>query len=185
MGRLTPQKFKIVMVVAVVCIGLIIYSLGAGGPFFSDVLGTASAPLLSVGTGMTDGAKEFINLDGMTKQELKAFMAGKREIETLTLYKQLKRMGETVTMEQTEKIRGGLNCREREWIQLARTWGVFPVKLYRYFERQNKQPNMAMSAWADYLKCAEPLGYALQRSDSKRSSQLRRGIPLGMVELVQ
>ena len=71
MGRLTPQKFKIVMIVAVVCIGLIIYSLGAGGPFFSDVLGTASAPLLSVGTGMTDGAKEFINLDGMTKQELK------------------------------------------------------------------------------------------------------------------
>ena len=71
MGRLTPQKFKIVMIVTVVCIGLVIYSLGAGGPFFSDAVGTASVPLLSVGTGVTDGAKEFINLDGMTKQELK------------------------------------------------------------------------------------------------------------------
>ena len=71
MGRLTPQKFKIVMIVTVMCIGLIIYSLGAGGPFFSDVLGTVTSPLLSAGTGMTEGAKEFINLDGMTKEELK------------------------------------------------------------------------------------------------------------------
>ena len=71
MGRLTPQKFKIVMIVTVVCIGLIIYSLGAGGPFFSDALGTVTSPLLSAGTGMTEGAKEFINLDGMTKAELK------------------------------------------------------------------------------------------------------------------
>ena len=71
MGRLTPQKFKIVMIATVMCIGLIIYSLGAGGPFFSDALGTVTSPLLSAGTGVTEGAKEFVNLDGMTKDELK------------------------------------------------------------------------------------------------------------------
>lgn len=72
MGKLTPRNFKILMIVIVACIGLIIYSLGAGGPFFSDALSTAATPLLSAGTGMTEGAKEFINLDGMTKEELKA-----------------------------------------------------------------------------------------------------------------
>lgn len=71
MGKLTPKSFKILMIAIVACIGLIIYSLGAGGPFFFDALGTVSSPLLSAGTGMTEGAKEFINLDGMTKAELK------------------------------------------------------------------------------------------------------------------
>lgn len=65
------KNFKIFVIVIVVCIGLLIYSLGSGGPFVSDVLGTVTSPLLSAGTGMTEGAKEFINLDGMTKDELK------------------------------------------------------------------------------------------------------------------
>ncbi|MBQ1986085.1 MAG: rod shape-determining protein MreC [Clostridia bacterium] len=65
------KNFKILVIAIVTCIGLVIYSLGSGGPFVSDVLGTVTSPLLSAGTGMTEGAKEFINLDGMSKEELK------------------------------------------------------------------------------------------------------------------
>ncbi|MBO5253003.1 MAG: rod shape-determining protein MreC [Clostridia bacterium] len=71
MGRLSARQFKIIVIAIVVCIGLVVYSLGSSGPFVSDALGTLTAPLLSAGTGMTEGAKEFINLDGMTKEELK------------------------------------------------------------------------------------------------------------------
>ncbi len=71
MGRLSARQFKIIVIAIVVCIGLVVYSLGSGGPFVSDALGTLTSPLLSAGTGMTEGAKEFINLDGMTKEELK------------------------------------------------------------------------------------------------------------------
>jgi len=71
-GRLSARQFKIIVIAIVVCIGLVVYSLGSSGPFVSDALGTLTAPLLSAGTGMTEGAKEFINLDGMTKEELKA-----------------------------------------------------------------------------------------------------------------
>jgi len=70
-GRLSARQFKIIVIAIVVCIGLVVYSLGSSGPFVSDALGTLTAPLLSAGTGMTEGAKEFINLDGMTKEELK------------------------------------------------------------------------------------------------------------------
>ena len=71
MGKLSARQFKIIVVAIVACIGLVVYSLGSGGPFVSDALGTLTSPLLSVGTGMAEGTKEFINLDGMTKEELK------------------------------------------------------------------------------------------------------------------
>jgi rod shape-determining protein MreC len=70
-GKLSARQFKIIVVAIVACIGLVVYSLGSGGPFVSDALGTLTSPLLSVGTGMAEGTKEFINLDGMTKEELK------------------------------------------------------------------------------------------------------------------
>lgn len=71
MGKFSARNFKILVIAIVACIGLVVYSLGSGGPFISDALGTVTSPLLSAGTGMTEGVKEFINLDGMTKEELK------------------------------------------------------------------------------------------------------------------
>ena len=102
---------------------------------------------------------------GLTKQELRSFMAGIREIEIVSLYKRLRRMGEAVTVERTEEIYRKLFGMTYDWLGLAKRWGVSPMKVYRYFERQNESPGRAMVAWKDYTSCAEKLGYALHRSN--------------------
>ena len=60
------------IVAVVVLLGVLIYSLSAGSSLFSNLFGTVSAPLLTAGTNMTEGAKEFVDLDGMSKDELQA-----------------------------------------------------------------------------------------------------------------
>ena len=72
MEKFTTKGFKILMVAVVVLIGVLIYGLSAGTSVFSNLFGVVSAPLLTAGTNMTEGAKEFIDLDGMSKEELKA-----------------------------------------------------------------------------------------------------------------
>ncbi len=71
MEKFTTRSFKILMVAVVVLIGLVIYGLSAGSSIFSNLFGTVSSPLLTAGTSMTEGTKEFIHLDGMSKEELK------------------------------------------------------------------------------------------------------------------
>ena len=60
------------MIAVVILLGVLVYGLNAGTSVFSNVFGTVSAPLLTAGTNTTEGAKEFLNLDGMSKEELKA-----------------------------------------------------------------------------------------------------------------
>ncbi|MGN0478349.1 MAG: rod shape-determining protein MreC [Hominenteromicrobium sp.] len=71
MEKFTSKGFKILMVAVVVLIGAVIYGLSAGSSVFSNLFGIVSAPLLTAGTNMTEGAKEFIDLDGMSKEDLK------------------------------------------------------------------------------------------------------------------
>lgn len=72
MGKFTSKNFKILVIAVLVGIGLIVFSLSGASPFFSSLFGTVSAPILSATTEMTEGAREFVNLDGMSKAELKA-----------------------------------------------------------------------------------------------------------------
>ena len=72
MEKFTSKNFKILMIAVVVLLGVLVYGLNAGTSVFSNVFGTVSAPLLTAGTNTTKGAKEFLNLDGMSKEELKA-----------------------------------------------------------------------------------------------------------------
>ena len=72
MEKFTSKNFKILMIAIVVLLGVLVYGLNAGTSVFSNVFGTVSAPLLTAGTNTTEGAKEFLNLDGMSKEELKA-----------------------------------------------------------------------------------------------------------------
>ena len=72
MEKFTSKNFKILMIAVVVLLGVLVYGLNAGTSVFSNVFGTVSAPLLTAGTNTTGGAKEFLNLDGMSKEELKA-----------------------------------------------------------------------------------------------------------------
>ena len=72
MEKFTSKNFKILMIAVVILLGVLVYGLTAGTSVFSNVFGTVSAPLLTAGTNTTEGAKEFLNLDGMSKEELKA-----------------------------------------------------------------------------------------------------------------
>lgn len=72
MEKFTSKNFKILMIAVVVLLGVLVYGLNAGTSVFSNVFGTVSAPLLTAGTNTAEGAKEFLNLDGMSKEELKA-----------------------------------------------------------------------------------------------------------------
>ena len=72
MEKFTSKNFKILMIAVVILLGVLVYGLNAGTSVFSNVFGTVSAPLLTAGTNTTEGAKEFLNLDGMSKEELKA-----------------------------------------------------------------------------------------------------------------
>lgn len=102
---------------------------------------------------------------GLTKQELREFMATKRDIDTIRLYKRLRRMGEQVSMALCEQILTDLYKQDRAWLADAKRWGLRPLQLYRYFQRQNQNAVAAMSAWHDYINCAQALGYPLQRSN--------------------
>lgn len=72
MEKFTSKNFKILMIAVVILLGVLVYGLNAGTSVFSNVFGTVSAPLLTAGTNTTGGAKEFLNLDVMSKEELKA-----------------------------------------------------------------------------------------------------------------
>ena len=72
MEKFTSKNFKILMIAVVILLGVLVCGLNAGTSVFSNVFGTVSAPLLTAGTNTTEGAKEFLNLDGMSKEELKA-----------------------------------------------------------------------------------------------------------------
>lgn len=71
MEKFTSKNFKILMIAVVILLGVLVYGLNAGTSVFSNVFGTVSAPLLTAGTNTTGGAKEFLNLDGMSKRSLK------------------------------------------------------------------------------------------------------------------
>lgn len=71
MEKFTSRKFKILMATVVVLLGVLIYALSAGSNALSNVFGIVSSPLLSAGTAATQSAMEFVNLDGMTKEQLK------------------------------------------------------------------------------------------------------------------
>lgn len=72
MEKFSSRTFKILIVAVVVLLGILIYSLSAGSSIFANLFGTVSAPLLTAGTSMTEGAKEFVDLDGMSREDLKA-----------------------------------------------------------------------------------------------------------------
>ena len=55
----------------VVLLGLMIYTASAGGSLIASILGFVSTPMQSVATEVTDNVVEFLDLDGLSKDELK------------------------------------------------------------------------------------------------------------------
>ncbi len=105
----------------------------------------------------------------MTRQEVKAFLATKRDIRTAELYKRL-RGG--ATMEECEEWAEGGGM-DREIFRQAKKWNLSPVRLLRYLggfmgcARNGGMYNIseALQYWEDYTGAAEAMGYQLHREN--------------------
>ncbi len=65
------SSFKVLLITVVVLLGLILYTLGAGGSFIGSIIGAGTAPVESVAASVTENVTEFLDLDGMSREELK------------------------------------------------------------------------------------------------------------------
>ena len=65
------SSFKVLAIVVVVLLGLIIYTATAGGSLVASLLGFATTPMQSVSTQATGAVTEFVDLDALSRDELK------------------------------------------------------------------------------------------------------------------
>ena len=82
------SSFKVLMIAVVVLLGLIIYTATAGGSVLANMLGFVSSPMQSISTKAAGSVKNFIDLDGLSKDELKQ-MISELETENAELLQQL------------------------------------------------------------------------------------------------
>lgn len=93
------SSFKVLIIAVVVLLGLIIYTASAGGSFLASMLGFVSSPMQGIATNVTENVTEFLDLDGLSKDELKNMVASlkdeKSELEDkLVDYETMKRENE-------------------------------------------------------------------------------------------
>lgn len=68
---LKGSSFRVLVIAVVVLLGLLIYTASAGGSLIASLLGFVSTPMQSVATEVTGNVTEFLDLDGLSKNELK------------------------------------------------------------------------------------------------------------------
>ena len=68
------SPFKVLLITVVVLLGLIIFTASAGGSFLAGLLGFVSSPMQGIATTVTENVTEFLDLDGMSKDELKSLI---------------------------------------------------------------------------------------------------------------
>ena len=76
---LKGSSFKVLVIAVVVLLGLLIYTVSAGGSLIASLLGFVSSPMQSVATELTGNVTEFLDLDGFTKSELKELVSSLQE----------------------------------------------------------------------------------------------------------
>lgn len=76
---LKGSSFKVLVIAVVVLLGLIIYTASAGGSLVASLLGFVSTPMQSIATDVTGNVTEFLDLDGLNKNELKELVATLQE----------------------------------------------------------------------------------------------------------
>ena len=73
------SSFKVLVITVVVLLGLIIFTATAGGSFVASLLGFVSSPMQGVATQVTENVTEFLDLDGLTRDELKDLVQSLRD----------------------------------------------------------------------------------------------------------
>ena len=65
------SSFKVLVIVVVVLLGLLIYTATAGGSVVASLLGFVTSPMQSVSTQVTGSVTEFVDLDALSRDELR------------------------------------------------------------------------------------------------------------------
>lgn len=60
------------MIAVVILLGIMIFSISSGGTFISNIIGFLTTPMQKISSNATDSVTEFLDLDSLTKEELKA-----------------------------------------------------------------------------------------------------------------
>lgn len=108
---------------------------------------------------------------GLDGQELRSFLASDKRMETLEIYKELKKRGGRYSFSLAEKIR--IDLREgyggvrKEFMAMTKERGVDPGRALRYLEKSMPECGAVhggrisdvFTMWKDYLDAAEALGY--------------------------
>ena len=68
------SSFKVLAIAVVVLLGLIIYTATAGGSLLASLLGFFTSPMQSVSTQATGAVTEFVDLDALSRDELKSMI---------------------------------------------------------------------------------------------------------------
>lgn len=69
------SSFRVLVIAVVVLLGLIIFTATAGGSFVASLLGFVSSPMQGVATNVTESVTEFLDLDSLSKEELKNYIS--------------------------------------------------------------------------------------------------------------
>lgn len=104
-----PNALKILVIVVLVLLALMIATSSGSGAFLSNIFGFLTTPVQKMSTSVTDGVAEFIDLDALTTDELKA------RVQELTAENDAlkKEMVEYYNLQQeNEQLRSQLNIQE-------------------------------------------------------------------------
>ena len=104
------SSFKVLAIVVVVLLGLIIYTATAGGALLASLLGFATTPMQSVSTQATGAVTEFVDLDALSRDELKD-MVDSLSQENAQLREQL--VDYENTMKENEQLKTQLEITEQ------------------------------------------------------------------------
>ena len=108
---LKGSSFKALIITVVVLLGLMIYTASAGGSLIASIMGFVSTPMQSVATEVTDNVVEFLDLDGLSKDELKEMVTALQE-ENSRLYDRL--IDYTQVKQENERLKVQLHISQQE-----------------------------------------------------------------------
>ena len=105
------SSFKVLAIVVVVLLGLIIYTATAGGSLLASVLGFVTSPMQSVSTTATGAVTEFVDLDALSRDELKEMLDNLSQ-ENAKLREQL--VDYENTLKENEQLKNQLKITEEK-----------------------------------------------------------------------
>lgn len=113
--------------------------------------------------GETDPRQAF----GLSGQELREFLSTARDIDTIALYKTLRRRGERITVKEAADTVEKLGAAgARKLMKLSRENGLSLLQARRYLGGTEDPICVRLQEWEDYLHMARELGYPVHRSDA-------------------